>query len=75
MPGPIFRFLAEDHARLDALLAQAVERAGEIDRPAFDFFREGLLRHIALEEKILLPAARRARGARYLPDAGASRFR
>ncbi len=69
MPGPIFQFLAEDHARLDALLATAVARPGEIDRAAFDAFREGLLRHIALEEKILLLAARTARGGEPLPQA------
>jgi hemerythrin HHE cation binding domain-containing protein len=69
MPGPIFQFLAEDHARLDALLTKAVARSGEVDLAAFDSFREGLLRHIALEEKILLPAARTARGGEPLPEA------
>jgi hypothetical protein len=69
MPGPIFRFLAEDHARLDALLAAAVAAPGEVDLAAFGAFREGLLRHIALEEKILLPAARAARGGEPLPQA------
>jgi Hemerythrin HHE cation binding domain len=69
MPGPIFRFLSQDHARLDALLVRAVARPGEVDRPSFDAFRGGLLRHIALEEKILLPAARTARGGEPLPQA------
>ncbi len=69
MPGPMIQFLAEDHARLDALLTKAVARSGEVDRAAFDAFREGLLRHIALEEKILLPAARRARGGEPVPQA------
>lgn len=62
MGGPITEFLARDHARLDALLAQAVARPGQIDLAAFGGFREGLLRHIAWEEKILLPAATAARG-------------
>jgi hypothetical protein len=60
--GPIFRFLADDHVRLDNLLAQACARHDRIDVAAFDEFRAGLLRHIAMEEKVLLPAARRIRG-------------
>lgn len=66
--GPLARLLAADHARLDALLARASATPGEVDRAAFDAFRGGLLRHIALEEKILLPAAREARGGEPLPD-------
>ena len=69
MAGPISAFFTEDHVRLEALLRKAVERPGSLDRPAFDAFRAGLLRHIALEEKILLPAARRARGGEPLPIA------
>lgn len=68
-PGPIAAFLAADHARLDALLARALARPGEVERAAFDAFRAGLLRHIALEEKILLPAVREARGGEPLPQA------
>lgn len=63
----ISRAMAEDHARLDALLRRAVSAPGGLHRGAFDAFREGLLRHIALEEKILLPAAREARGGEPLP--------
>ncbi len=59
---PITRFLASDHERLDALLARAVRERGSVDRAAFDEFRAGLLRHIAIEEKILFPAVREARG-------------
>jgi hypothetical protein len=66
---PIFEFLAEDHARLDALLARAVGSPGAVDLAAFGAFREGLLRHIALEEKILLPAARTARAGEPLTRA------
>ncbi len=69
MAGPISTFFGEDHARLDALLRKAVERPGQLDRASFDAFRAGLLRHIALEEKILLPAARKARGGEPLPIA------
>ena len=69
MRGPISEFLAADHARLDALLDAAVPGPGAVDLAAFGAFREGLLRHIALEEKILLPAARTARGGEPLPQA------
>jgi hypothetical protein len=64
--GPIARFLADDHARLDALLQRAVAEPGTIDRAAYAEFRAGLLKHISIEEKILLPAAQRARGGQSL---------
>ena len=55
--GPIEAFMTEDHARLDAFLAEAT--AGEtIDAGKFAEFREGLLRHIGMEEKILVPLLR-----------------
>jgi hypothetical protein len=63
VPGPVAGHLAADHARLDALLARAVAAPGAVDREAFDAFRAGLLRHIAVEEKILFPALREALGA------------
>jgi hypothetical protein len=69
MNGPISDFFQTDHARLDGLLRQAVAGFGELDAEAFAAFRSGLLRHIALEEKILLPAARRLRGEEPLPVA------
>lgn len=67
--GPIARFLADDHARLGALFATAFATPGGVDRDAFDAFRAGLLRHVALEEKILFPAAREARGGEPLREA------
>src|SRR5512145_548304 len=60
MPGPISTFLAEDHDRLDRLLAQATARPEEIDRGPYEAFRAGLLRHIGIEEKILVTAFRKA---------------
>lgn len=62
-------YLREDHARLEALLDRAAAVAGEVERAAFDAFRAGLLRHIGIEEKVLLPAARDARGGDPLPAA------
>jgi len=64
----ISRFLADDHARLDALLARAAHDA------AYAEFRKGLLRHIGMEEKVLLPAAQRARGGEPLPAAARLRL-
>ncbi len=45
MAGAIHRYLVNDHARLDAAL----------QRGDYTQFREGLLRHIGMEQKILLP--------------------
>jgi hypothetical protein len=69
MTGPIFQHLARDHARLDSLLVEALRALGHVDPTAFGAFREGLLRHIALEEKLLIPALTAARGGEPLPFA------
>ena len=74
MPGRLCRFLADDHARLDALLQRAIASPGEIDRAAYAEFRAGLLKHISMEEKILLPAAQRTRGGEPLPFAAKLRL-
>jgi hypothetical protein len=66
-------WLTEDHARLDALLKASVADAQRFDADAFEQFRAGLLRHIAIEEKILLPAVREKRGGKPLPIAGVLR--
>lgn len=66
---PLSRFLTTDHERLDALLTRADADPSALDRAAFDEFRAGLLRHIAMEEKILLPEAERRRGGDPLPVA------
>jgi hypothetical protein len=58
--------LADDHTRLDGLLKQALTETGAIDRDAYAEFRAGLLKHIGMEEKILLPAAQRLRGGESL---------
>jgi hypothetical protein len=73
MPGKIYRYLADDHERLDDLLDRAV--SGEmIDAAAYHQFRVGLLKHIGMEEKILLPAAQRLRGGEPLPVAAKLRL-
>ena len=60
--GPITDFLVKDHGRLERLLQSAMVHAGSVDQGLYDQFRAGLLRHIGMEEKILLPAAQRLRG-------------
>jgi hypothetical protein len=72
--GPITHFLMEDHQRLEGLLQSAVAHADQVDQGAYDQFRAGLLRHIGMEEKILLPAAQRLRGGEPLPIASKLRL-
>jgi hemerythrin HHE cation binding domain-containing protein len=74
MPGKIYRYLADDHERLDALLERAVADPENVDMSAYAQFRSGLLKHIGMEEKILLPAARRIRGGEPLPVAAKLRL-
>jgi len=62
MAGPLYRFFIEDHRRIEGLMDRAVADPGKIDEAAYEAFRRGLLKHIGMEEKILLPAAQRARG-------------
>ncbi len=70
---PLRRLFAEDHWRLDALLREATDGDGPLDRAAYEAFRAGLLRHIGMEEKVLFAAARAARGGE--PLAIAARLR
>ncbi|HXX67412.1 MAG TPA: hemerythrin domain-containing protein [Polyangiaceae bacterium] len=66
MPGPIETFMTADHRRLDELLAKADRADGTIDVEVYAVFRQGLLRHVAMEEKILLPHAKGKRGGESL---------
>lgn len=68
--GPITDFLVQDHGRLEGLLQTAVAQVGSVDQGTYDQFRAGLLRHIGMEEKILLPAAQRIRGGEPLSIVG-----
>jgi len=70
----ISAFLGEDHRRLDAWLQLAVADRTVIDHAAYGQFRAGLLRHIGMEEKILLPAAQESRGGQPLPVAAKLRL-
>lgn len=66
--GPLSLFFIQDHRRLDALLDRAAAD-GRVDPVPYAEFREGILRHIGMEERVLIPAARRARGGTALPVA------
>ncbi len=74
MIGKIHRYLADDHRRLDDLLDRAMADPENIDAAAYGQFRVGLLTHIGMEEKVLLPAARKQRGGEPLPVAAKLRL-
>jgi GNAT superfamily N-acetyltransferase len=61
-PGLIERFLTEDHRRLEALLRDAGPLTPGACIEAYEAFRAGLLKHIAMEEKILLVVAKQVLG-------------
>lgn len=66
LADPVTGPLSADHRRLDVLLAEAKRQlcAGDIPsaRARFAKFREGLERHIAIEEEVLFPALERHSG-------------
>ena len=68
--GPIERFMTEDHVELHRLL-EAATAGPVIDAGAYARFRHDLLRHIGMEEKILLPVARERRAGAPLEVAAA----
>jgi hypothetical protein len=59
MAAALREILAADHARLDELLRNC---APTIDPASYAEFREGLLRHIGIEERILFPELRKHHG-------------
>lgn len=60
MLGKIYRYLADDHRRLDALLERAMSDPENIDAAAYAQFRSGLLKHIGVKEKVFLPRGTKA---------------
>ena len=63
MLGKIYRYLADDHRRLDALLERAMSDPENIDAAAYAQFRSGLLKHIGVEEKVFLPRGHKSYAA------------
>jgi hypothetical protein len=72
--GPVTQFLEDDHRRLEKLLNAAMLTGDRIDQGHYDEFRARLLRHIGMEEKILLPAAQRSNGGAPLSMAATLRL-
>jgi hypothetical protein len=67
--------LADDHLRLDRLLDEAAgPDPARVEPAPFDAFRRGLLKHIGMEEKLLLPAAQQLNGGEPLPIAAKLRL-
>ena len=64
MPGVNYQYLSDENDRLDGMLQQAVAQPDAIDRKPYAVFRKGLLRHIAVEEKIVLQTIARLQGGR-----------
>lgn len=56
-------FLSRDHDRLDALLQRCIAAGDPVPLEPYEELRSGLLRHIAIEEKVLFPFLRSHRGA------------
>lgn len=70
----IHDLLAADHERLAALLERVVAAEPAAALFAWQEFRAGLLRHIAIEEKVLLADAKRRRDGTPLPAAAQLRL-
>ena len=64
MTKHLFEYLTHDHDRLDRLLQQSVATPGVIERLPYDEFRKGLLRHIGIEERIVMPSIARLQNGR-----------
>ena len=71
--GPIERFMTEDHTGVDRWLATCERPDGTVEPETYARLRHDLLRHIGMEEKVLLPYARSKSGGEPLPFAGALR--
>lgn len=67
MPESLYHYLSSDHNRLNGLLDRATSGPGAIDQKPYDAFRAGLLRHIAMEERILFPAIAHFQGGEQAP--------
>ena len=70
----IREYLEHDHRRLDHLLRSAASDANKVEPGTFAEFRRGLLKHISMEEKILLPTVQALRRGGPLPIAAQLRL-
>lgn len=74
MPSQLYRYFTNDHRRLEDLLDRATVDLDNIDLVLYNQFRRGLLKHISMEEKILIPVAQKHRGGEALPIAAKLRL-
>jgi iron-sulfur cluster repair protein YtfE (RIC family) len=74
MNGILYEYFVHDHRRLESLLNRATQQAAEIDLSTYSEFRAGLLRHIGIEEKILMPMIKRLQGGTPYPSADVLRL-
>ena len=56
--GPVTAYLENDHARIEDAFRRATISGDRIEPGPYAEFRQALLRHIGIEEKILFPPAR-----------------
>ena len=68
----VARLMIEDHQRLDGLFELAARTSGKVDLEPFGTFREGLFRHIGIEEDVLFLALSGRPGA---PDEHIAKLR
>jgi hypothetical protein len=74
MSGRIREFLSQHHTDLDDLLKKTIADPERLDFDAYATFREGLLWHIGVEEKILFAAAKAAQRGTPIPVASTLRL-
>ncbi len=60
----VYEYLSHDHNEMDSLLDRATAKPGEIDVDLYGQFRRKLLRHISIEEKLVLPTIARLQGGK-----------
>jgi hypothetical protein len=73
MNGSLYKYFVEDHRKLEKLLNRAAVTAPKYEMSAYSEFRSGLLKHIKMEENVIIPAAQKAREGE--PLAFAARLR
>jgi hypothetical protein len=69
MTAIVLAYLASDHIRLHQLLDEADNGVGPTAMAPYEEFRRGLLRHMGMEESVLLPAIGRLQYGIPAPDA------
>jgi hemerythrin superfamily protein len=72
--GILLKYFVQDHRRLESILKQATQSIENIDLKVYSEFRAGLLRHIGIEEKILLPMIKSLQGGAPYSSAGVLRL-